>query len=256
MGSTTERRKHKRYEYEAFITHNILSQEVSPEGKICNFSKDGLYFVSNQTFLPMEDIFIEIINSPGTSSTEMELVFDVEIIWCRELPGVQFRYGYGARFKLGPDAVENRSIVEKLQNLSLPQPMQSLPQPTQSLPQPTQETHADPRGFPRKICQKSIIFKHGNQVCRGLVANMSRGGAFIKTRLKLGLGQKIQLPVIESKSRKHFKVPGWIVRVASDGFGVSLNRRSGSERRSDLDRRIGKDRRKTTARTNRIIKVR
>lgn len=249
MGSTTERRKHKRYKYEAFITHNILSQELSPQGKICNFSRDGLYFVSNQTFLPMEDIFIEIINSPGTSSTEMELVFDVEIIWCRELPGVQFRYGYGARFKLGPNTVENRSIVEKLQNLSLPQP-------TQSLPQPTQEAYADPRGFPRKIFQKSIIFKHGNQVCRGLVANMSRGGAFIKTRLKLGLGQKIQLPVIESKSRKHFKVSGWIVRVASDGFGVSLNRRSGSERRSDLDRRIGKDRRKTTARTNRIIKVR
>lgn len=242
MGSTTERRKHKRYKYEAFITHNILSQDLSPEGKICNFSRDGLYFVSNQTFLPMEDIFIEIINSPGTSSTEMELVFDVEIIWCRELRGVQFRYGYGARFKLGPNAVENRSIVEKLQNLSLPQP--------------SQEAHADPRGFPRKICQKSISFKYGNQVCKGLVANISRGGAFIKTRLKLGLGQKIQLPVTESKSKKHFKVPGWIVRVASDGLGVSLNRRSGSERRCDLDRRIGKDRRKTTARTKRSIKVR
>ena len=242
MGSTIERRKHKRYKYEAFITHNILSQELSPEGKICNFSRDGLYFVSNQNFLPMEDIFIEIINSPGTSSTEMELVFDVEIIWCRELPGVQFRYGYGARFKFGPDADEQRSIVENLQNLSLPQP--------------TKEAHADSRGFPRQICQKSILFKHGNQVRRGLVANMSRGGAFIKTRLKLGLGQKIQLPVIEGKSRKHFKVTGWIVRVASDGFGVSLNRRSGSERRSDLDRRIGKDRRKTTARTKRSVKVR
>jgi Tfp pilus assembly protein PilZ len=228
VGSTTERRKHKRHQYEAFISHDILSPEVKPAGKMYNFSKQGLYFESNHNFLPLEEIFVEIID------TEQELLFDVEIIWRKELIDAPFRYVYGAKFKFS-----NETIEHKIKSASLKRP--PLPPPS---PPPKFEDTDEAREAPRKRCHQSIVFIHGTQVCQGWVTNISRGGAFIKTRSKFSLGRKIRIVITESKTRKGSERPGWIVRVNPEGFGVSFNRRSGSERRYDIDRRIGKDRRK------------
>jgi Tfp pilus assembly protein PilZ len=228
VGSTTERRKHKRHQYEAFISHDILSPEVKPAGKMYNFSQQGLYFESNHNFLPLEEIFVEIID------TEQELLFDVEIIWRKELIDAPFRYVYGAKFKFS-----NETIEHKIKSASLKRPPLAPPSPP-----PKFEDTDEARESPRKRCHQSIVFIHGTQVCQGWVTNISRGGAFIKTRSKCSLGRKIRIVITESKTRKGSERPGWIVRVNPEGFGVSFNRRSGSERRYDIDRRIGKDRRK------------
>ena len=234
MGSTTERRKHKRHQYEAFISHDILSSEVKPAGKMYNFSQQGLYFESNQNFLPLEEVFVEIIDHVSPSDTEQELLFDVEIIWRKELIDAPFRYVYGAKFKFS-----NETIEHKIKSASLKRP----PLPPPPLP-PKFEDADETREFPRKRCRQSILFNHGNQICQGWVTDISRGGAFIKTRSKGSLGRKIRIVITESKTRKGSERPGWIVRVNPEGFGVSFNRRSGSERRYDIDRRTGKDRRK------------
>lgn len=232
MGSSTERRKHQRHQYEAFISHDILSPEVKPAGKIYNFSQQGLYFESNHNFLPLEEIFVEIIDHARSSDTEQELLFDVEIIWRKKLPDAPFRYGYGAKFKFS-----NETIEHKIKSASLKKP----PLPP---PQPELGDETEAREFPRKRCHQSIVFNHGTQACQGWVTNISRSGAFIKTRSKCSLGRKIRIVITESKTRKGLERLGWVVRVNSEGFGVSFNRRSGTERRFDLDRRIGKDRRK------------
>ena len=234
MGSTTERRKHKRHQYEAFISHDILSSEVTPAGKMYNFSQQGLYFESNQNFLPLEEVFVEIIDHVRPSDTEQELLFDVEIIWRKELIDAPFRYVYGAKFKFS-----NETIEHKIKSASLKRP--PLPPPP---PPPKFEDADETREFPRKRCRQSILFNHGNQICQGWVTDISRGGAFIKTRSKGSLGRKIRIVITASKTRKGSERQGWIVRVNPEGFGVSFNRRSGSERRYDIDRRIGKDRRK------------
>ena len=109
LGLTTERRKHKRHQYEALISHDILSQEATPAGKILNFSKSGLYFESNDTFYPMEEIFVEIIDQPQSSDPDFELLFDVKIIWLKKLQDASFRYGYGAKFKF-PNADFEKKI--------------------------------------------------------------------------------------------------------------------------------------------------
>ncbi len=230
MGSTTERRKHKRHQYEAFISHDILSQEETPAGKIYNFSKSGLYFESNDTFYPMEEIFVEIIDHPQSFDTDFELLFDVEIIWRKKLQDASFRYGYGAKFKFS-----NADFEKKIDIATFVKPR---------LIKPESEDDPDTRGYPRRPCDKSIVFNHRNQVCRGLITDLSRSGAFIKTGSKFSLGQKIKLVITGDKDRKDLKRHGWIVRVSPEGFGISFERRSGPERRFDLDRRIGKDRRK------------
>ncbi len=230
LGLTTERRKHKRHQYEAFISHDILSQEATPAGKIYNFSKSGLYFESNDTFYPMEEIFVEIIDHPQSSDPDFELLFDVEIIWLKKLQDASFRYGYGAKFKF-----PNADFEKKIGLTTLEKPHSVKPE---------SEDETDVREYPRRRCDQSIVFNHRNQVCRGLITDLSRGGAFIKTGIKFSLGQKIKLVITGGKVSKDLKRQAWIVRVSPEGFGISFERRSGPERRFDIDRRIGTDRRK------------
>jgi hypothetical protein len=233
VGSATEKRKHARHQYEAFISHDILSPEVKPAGKIYNFSQQGLYFESNHNFLPLEEIFVEIIDPASSSDTEQELLFDVEIIWRKKLTDAPFRYGYGAKFKFSNEAIEDKIKTASIKRPPLPPP-----------PPPKLEDKIDAREFTRKRCRQSVVFDHRNQKCHGWVTNISLGGAFIKTPSKCSLGANIRMVITGDKPGTGSERRGWIVRVSSEGFGVSFNRRSGAERRYDIDRRIGRDRRK------------
>jgi Tfp pilus assembly protein PilZ len=229
LGITTDRRKHRRHKYEAVISHDILSQEATPAGKMYNFSKTGLYFESKHSFYPMEEIFVELIDLPKSPDMGFELVFDVEIVWRIKLEDSSFQYGYGARFKYANESFEKAIGVAKYEK--------------QRYPQPVSEDADDSREYPRQRYHKSLIFNYQNKIYRGLVTNISRSGAFIKTRGKFSLGQHIQFVITGKKIRYKVKLMGWIVRLSPNGFGVSFDRRSGAERRYDIDRRIGTDRR-------------
>ena len=232
MGSTPERRKHKRHRYEAIISHDILSSEVRPAGKMYNFSKQGLYFESRHKFLPLEEIFVEIIDQAATSETDLELLFDVQIIWRKKLQDSPFPYGYGARFKFFNDAIEKKIKAARIKQLPF------------SGPQPEVRDDSEARQYPRRRCRLAIVFKHGRTVCDGWITSLSRGGVFIKTRDVFPLGREIIIVFTAPRTKAEVVRIGWIVRVNSEGFGLSFDRRSGAERRYDLDRRIGTDRRK------------
>jgi hypothetical protein len=99
------------------------------------------------------------------------------------------------------------------------------------------------RKHPRRPCKKHLFFTYKHRHVKGLVTNISRGGAFIETGSKISLGERINLVIHGSKNHKDVRLRGWIVRLGSEGVGVSFDRRSGPERRFDLDRRTGSDRR-------------
>jgi len=233
LGVDIERRKHKRYQYEAIISHDILSQEATPAGKIYNFSNYGLYFESNQTFYAGEEIFVEIIDHPQSSDIGLELLFDVEIVWRKDLQDSSFKQGYGAKFNTPVESIE-KTIGESIVRKSSPR----------RFPKPKIKEKYDAREHPRKSYHKSLLFNCKNAIYRGLVTNISRGGAHIKTKSQLSLGQKVKFVIPVSRTGKNLKLMGWIVRLTPEGFAVCFNRRSGSERRYDIDRRIGLDRRK------------
>jgi Tfp pilus assembly protein PilZ len=231
LGVDIERRKHKRYQYEAIISHDILSQDAAPDGKMHNFSKNGLYFESNHSFYTGEDIFLEILDHPQ-SEKGIELLFDVEIVWRKKPQNSSFLYGYDAQFNYSHESIENTI------GTGIPPKRKPGPQ------KPDSKDPTDARKDPRKRCHKPLVFKYDNSHCRGLLTNISRGGAFIKTKTKMSLGHKIKFVISGSQIRKNIELKGWVVRLAPEGFAVSFNRRSGSERRYDIDRRIGSDRRK------------
>ena len=106
----------------------------------------------------------------------------------------------------------------------------------------------DSRKHPRRSCKKQLFFTTRYQHIKGLATNISRGGAFIETESKISLGERINLVIHGSKIHKGVRLRGWIVRLGRQGVGVSFNRRSGRERRYDLDRRTGLDRRKVDRR--------
>jgi len=106
----------------------------------------------------------------------------------------------------------------------------------------------DSRKHPRRPCNKPIFFTSKNQHAAGLATNISRGGAFIEIGSKISLGERINLVIHASKNHKGLRLRGWIVRLGPEGVGVSFDRRSGRERRYDLDRRTGLNRRKADKR--------
>ncbi len=101
----------------------------------------------------------------------------------------------------------------------------------------------DSRKHPRRPCKKPLFFTYNYRQVKGLATNISRGGAFVETGSKISLGERINLVIHGSEKHQGVRLGGWIVRLGSEGVGVSFDRRSGPERRFDLDRRTGSDRR-------------
>lgn len=237
MDIYTERRKYRRFEYEADISHDLLTHHNIYAGKISNFSKDGLYFESDQTIHPGEEIFIKLANPPDSSGDDSlpQLPFDVKIVWHKNLPASAFRYGYGAQY-LDPRDV----LVKNIETAEIKKTA-----PADNIAQGDE----DPREFQRRVYNKPLAFGYNNQYYRSLVTDISRGGAFIKSQLKLSLGKKIIIVFPGSKIRRKSKLKGFIVRRSAEGFAVKFDRRSGrdlraqSNRRARSERRTGVDRR-------------
>ena len=236
-----ERRKQKRVQFETFISHDILSDEIIHTDRMYNFSRDGLYFESNRRSSLGDDIYIGIGHAPHPSCDPIELVFGIEIIWRRELKNSAFRYGFGARF------INSKNSLAKPMDIAgyLMKKAERSKSRKQAMSAIEVTRENDSRKQPRKSCRKLLAFTRKNRNYEGVVTDISRGGAFIRTGCRLSLGDAIDL-VFDNMHGKDLRVMGWIVRLSAQGAGVSFDRRSGRERRYDLDRRTGQDRRRTS----------
>jgi Tfp pilus assembly protein PilZ len=226
-----ERRKFRRFKHEAIILHDLLTHQNIFAGKIVNFSKGGLYFESDQTIHPGEEIFLKLTkpaDAPGDDSLP-QLPFVVKILWHKSLPASSFRYGYGAQYLDPGDA-----LVKNIESAETGKTDRK---------HHAAKDEEDPREYPRRTYNKPLVFDYKNQYYRSLVTDISHGGAFIRTKLKISLGRKVIIVIPGSKIRKKSKIKGWIVRRNPEGFAVKFDRRSGQEIRARSDRRTVSDRR-------------
>jgi len=204
-----------------------------------NISKGGLYFESDQTLYPGEYIYIRIKRFPHSSFNGDQNLFGVEIIWHKEIQNSLFQHGYGVNF------INSKDALAKIINM--------INAGVQRLQDSDSKFEKDPRQHPRKPYNKSFIINTQTQNYKGLVTNLSRGGAFIETKNKFSLGQIVKLIVPEGKIQKYVELKGWVVRLRQTGIGVKFDRRSNRGRRSDLDRRTGLDRRGSRINKDRIV---
>ena len=208
--------REQRYNCEVDITHDNVIPDIHYDGIISNLSDGGVYFESNESIFPGDEISVTV-----KKLNEEEITFDVYIIWKKDLPNSPFRFGYGAK-TVSP----KESIVQSHD--------QDVNRITEA---------GDKRKYQRKIYNKQIRFKNHNQSYNGRILDISRGGAFIETDSIFPTGKKVVLTISGKTARKNFKLTGWIVRKKNEGFGISFDRRSGVERRYDIDRRKDPDRR-------------
>lgn len=229
MKLDTERRRHKRFKYEALISHDVSINGITHSGKMFDFSKGGLYFESDQAIYPGQSIFVALAIHAESPGKDTQLLFDVKILWAKELEDSFLSYGYGGKFLGTYDLfAETGQIKEIEKNVS----------PSDDL-----RNEIDSRKHIRRLYNKSLRFSYDNNEYKGVVSNIGRGGAFILTKENFVLGGRIKLVVPKLKTRQEVKVTGWIVRISPEGIGVSFERRTCRERRSDLDRRTGLERR-------------
>ncbi len=214
MDSSTERRQHRRFVYEAEISHDILAHNGIYKGKLHNISKDGLYFESDQAIFPGEEVFIKFEDQQDSISHDAmaQLPFGVEIVWQKDRSGSPFRYGYGAYFIDISDSL--------LKSLKIPVFEHEYRQDSNS------EAEKDPREYPRRQYRKPLLLSYKNRKYKGEFKNISRGGVFIKTDIRFTVGNQIRIVVPGSKFRKNYKLKGWIVRINREGFGAKLENRS------------------------------
>ena len=227
------RRANRRYVHETDILHDVVLSDNFYDGKIYNFSNDGVYFESNEIILPGDEISITIIKIQQKVIADTQKIFDVEILWQKDVQGSSFRYGYGAKLLRPKGSLIKLFGRSKLENIDL-----------NNQDRKNAIDEKDPRTYPRKIYNEMSKFVCRKQIYQGLVTNISRGGAFIETKKRFSFGEKITLIIPREKPRKDVKLKGWIVRMDETGFGIKIDLRSGRKRRDELDRRVIIDRRK------------
>ncbi|UCE52398.1 MAG: PilZ domain-containing protein [Desulfobacterales bacterium] len=223
----SDRRDNKRYQYEAIIWHDNLLPGIFYAAKMCNLSKRGVYFESDQTLYPGEKIYIAK-KIPSSNNDTKECV-KVEIKWRKDIKGSSFQYGYGARF------INSSSTIVKSVDKADFHKQKQLDNDL--------KYKKDPREYQREDYRLEVVFRSKSRRYKGFITNISRSGTFIETHDKFSLGQIIRLFIPGDKTHKEFKLIGWVVRLNKNGIGIKFDRRSSRERRKDLDRRSGMDRR-------------
>ena len=89
-----------------------------------------------------------------------------------------------------------------------------------------EEQTPEQRRYDRKDFFKIIDFSVGDRFYRDVIQNISTSGAFIETAETFSKGQKILMTLMSPGYEAPFKISGEIVRIDSDGIGVTFKMKS------------------------------
>lgn len=78
------------------------------------------------------------------------------------------------------------------------------------------------RKYSRKDFFRIIDYNVEGRYYRDFIENISEGGLFFKPSHTFSVGQKIQITFMSPDNQKPFKINGEIVRVDTDGVGVTF----------------------------------
>ena len=92
-----ERREYKRFSCDTPILHNTSPPDFFYQGTMYNFSKNGLYFESNEDLLEGDEISISINKPLQQFAKKPHQYFDAKIVWCQKLMDSTYQVGYGAK---------------------------------------------------------------------------------------------------------------------------------------------------------------
>lgn len=204
MPQTDDFRKDPRISHQSTIFFEDLDSQATASASLRNYSRQGIYFESDERFLPGQELIIGIDQSPYSSSNNIHESYFIKIKWFKELYNGDYRFGYGAKLQL-PSDLDSRG---------------SSPKQAPALKRLFEEQAQELRRHPRQPFARPIFFARQDRYFRGRSRNISRGGLFIETDEPFEIGQNIRLVIPKTKYDNGMMIKGRIIHLHPNGIGV------------------------------------
>ena len=201
-------RKSRRFDCNSNVTFENLEITRSSSANARNYSAGGIYFETNQLFLPGQEIIVGIENSPYASGANRYESYRVRIKWFKQVYHGSFKYGYGAKLMTPEDVAVAESSTT--------------PDDSRFRKTAIGSRHPDARKYPRKLFESPIFFASKSRYYAGQIRDISRSGLFIKTGDAFSIGQPIRLVIPETRYDRGTMLKGKIVRLTQKGVGVKF----------------------------------
>lgn len=208
-----EKRRNGRHAHRSQIVRESLITGTVVIGMMHNYSMGGFNFESN-TLITLDDvIFLGLAESPYTTTPQTYECHKVKIQWRRDVFRSRYKYTYGVQhldpIGIFPEFTEQyycdfpkyRKLITAVNN---------------------ELRTKDLRRFIRKQMATSVYFVAENNIYRGLIRDVSRGGIFIETKSRLKLDQHVRLVIPNTRFDNGVMIKAQIVHQSRSGIGVQL----------------------------------
>jgi len=199
MNHNSEKRGSLRKFFKAPVAIEEIQFGEVELARMINYDQNGLYLESDRIIRPGTEIIIEIGNSPYTTRHTDES-YHAKVIWGRRLKDSIYSFGYGVRFINAPSGKNGEE--KKI------------------------EGSADFRRYPRRDVNKYTFIRSQNNLSKGCIRNVSRGGCFIETKEIFNFNQIIGLVIPDVHKGANIRLSAKIVRLSPTGIGVKFKRLS------------------------------
>lgn len=215
MSLNPEERKSTRFKHKASITREDIAEGLNNGAKMFNYSKDGMYFEADFLLKAGDEIYIGIEDSPYSEEEGEYECYRAIVQWRKDFKGSEsaYKYGYGIKYYFSEKESSDES-EEEIINLQLLTDIIS-----------EKWKDGNKRKHPRKVISKRIIFAFKENIFKGVLKNISRGGAFIETRATFKMGHKLTLAFPRGARKKPFKLSGKVVWSSENGFGLEFSKK-------------------------------
>jgi hypothetical protein len=214
-----ENRDSARMDHVSSIQVQDLASGKIHKARMFNFSREGVYFESDNVLDPGMQIYIGIQNSPYAALPDVLEYHRAEIMWRKELKDSFFRFGYGV--KLAPlDDKQDLKPADRPDLKPADKP-DSRPANRPDLKSDDSKQAKDLRKHPRRPYDQFTLFTTQNGIFEGSISNISSSGVFLMSESTFKVGQILTL-VLPGKNGKDVKVKGQIVWTNDKGFGIKF----------------------------------
>jgi len=196
-----EKRSVSRTDFKSPITVED-SRGIIYKARMVNYSRSGLYIETHWLLRPGTEIYVEMEESPYTSSTfDLPERYRSVILWHAKLKNSFYSYGYGVRY--APDVDSQIPQIKVLQENKISE---------------------DLRRYPRRHFSNSVFFTSRNEYYDGLIDNISKNGIFIETQDDFTIGQMVRLVIPGTKIDNGTMLKGEIRHRNTKGIGIQFKR--------------------------------
>ena len=140
------------------------------KARMFNYSKEGVYFESDNALDPGTQIYIGIQDSPFATMPDVLEYRLAKIMWRKNLEDSFFRYGYGVKLASLADKQDPKSRAVK--------------------------SAEDLRRHPRKPYDQFTLFTTQSGVFEGSIKNISSSGVFLNTTNTFKVGQTLKGKIV------------------------------------------------------------